>query len=69
MSWCATWQGALGNLALDARNRSAIQRAGGFEALSMLAQNGSSPGQRSVASAALQILAHVDEVGCVVVKG
>ena len=60
--------GCLGNLALVIRNRSAIQMAGGYEALSQLVVEGS-PSQVEVAQSALKILAHADEVACVVVKG
>ena len=60
--------GCLGNLALVIRNRSAIQMAGGYEALSQLVMEGNQ-GQRDVAQSALKILAHADEVACVVVKG
>ena len=60
--------GALGNLALDQRNKGHIQNAGGFEALQHLVQTGNK-GQRTVAEAALTILSHADEVECVVVKG
>ena len=60
--------GALGNLALVTRNRSAIQMAGGYEALSQLVMEGSQ-GQRDVAASALKILAHADEMEVMVVKG
>ena len=58
----------MGNLALVIRNRAAIQMSGGYEALSALVMEGNEA-QRDVAAAALKILAHADEVACVVVKG
>ena len=60
--------GTLGNLGLDVRNRTAIQQAGGYEALNQLAMDGT-PAQREVASAALQVLAHADEVSVLVLRG
>ena len=50
------------------RNRSAIQTAGGYQALSQLVMEGT-PAQREVANAALQVLAHADEVAVLVKKG
>ena len=61
--------GALGNLALVSRNRSAIQNAGGYQALSALVAEATTQGQRDVAATALKILQHAEEVACVVVKG
>ena len=60
--------GALGNLGLVIRNRQAIQMAGGYQALSQLAMEGNES-QRDVASAALQVLAHADEMTVLVKKG
>jgi len=60
--------GALGNLGLVQQNRSAIVNSGGYQALSQLVIHGTAA-QREVAAAALQVLAHADEMAIVVRKG